>query len=95
MKIQPVTTWANGVEQQADGFLMNIAWDNMSTSATFQYQLVKISDSWEQQVLVSGTLIIDGTDYQTWDADPSANAWAYNWAAAKLNLTLILDEVAA
>ena len=49
---------------------------------------VTIIDSYEQ-MLVEGNLGIDGADYQTWDADPSANAWAYNWAAAKLNLVLV------
>jgi hypothetical protein len=41
------------------------------------------------QVLVDGNITLNGTDYQTWDADPSANAWAINWALAKLNLELL------
>lgn len=49
---------------------------------------VKVVDT-PSQVLVEGNLGIDGADYQTWDADPSANAWAYNYAAGKLNLTLV------
>ena len=49
---------------------------------------VKVVDV-PSQVLVEGNLGIDGADYQTWDADPSANAWAYNWAAGKLNLTVV------
>jgi len=49
---------------------------------------VKVVDT-PSQVLVEGNLAIDGEDYQTWDADPSANAWAYNWAAGKLNLTIV------
>lgn len=91
--IQPITTWNNGVEKKADGFTMNIAWDNMSSSATFAYQLVKLSTNWEQEVLVSSTLPIGGDDYKNWDADPSANEWAYNWAATKLNLTITGDYV--
>lgn len=49
---------------------------------------VKVVDT-PSQVLAEGNLGIDGADYQTWDADPSANAWAYNYAAGKLNLTLV------
>ena len=49
---------------------------------------ITVVDS-NSQVLAEGNLGIDGADYQTWDADPSANAWAYNWATAKLNLTLV------
>ena len=40
-------------------------------------------------VLTFGNLNLGGEEYQTWDADPSANEWAYNWAAAQLNLVLI------
>jgi hypothetical protein len=49
---------------------------------------VKVVDV-PSQVLVEGNLGIDGADYQTWDADPSANAFAYNYAATKLNLTIV------
>jgi len=30
-----------------------------------------------------------------WDAASDANEWAYTWAAAQLNLTIIADEVVA
>jgi hypothetical protein len=39
--------------------------------------------------LIGGQLNISGEDYQAWDADPSANEWAYNWAAQQLNLVLV------
>lgn len=48
---------------------------------------VKVVDS-NAQILVEGNLNIDGADYQEWDADSSANAWAYTWAANKLNLII-------
>lgn len=47
------------------------------------------------QILVTGNLTIEGIDYQTWDNDPSANQWAYNWAAAQLNLVLIPNQTFA
>jgi hypothetical protein len=42
-----------------------------------------------QNPLVTGYLNISGADYQAWDLDPSANAWAYDWAAAQLNLVIV------
>lgn len=44
-------------------------------------------------ILTFGNLILSGEEYQTWDADPSANSWAYNWAAGQLNLVLIPETV--
>jgi hypothetical protein len=63
-------------------------------SATFQYQLIEeINISPEEQssqTLIFGQLSINGEDYALWDAEVDANAWIYNWAAQKLNLTLLL-----
>ena len=46
-------------------------------------------------VLTQGNLTIDGQDYQDWDASPSANQWAYEWAVSQLNLILIPNQVIA
>jgi hypothetical protein len=46
-------------------------------------------------MLVNGNITMDGIDYQTWDSSVSANEWAYNWAATKLNLVIIPDQVFA
>lgn len=51
---------------------------------------VKVVDA-PSEILVQGNLSISGADYQEWDADPSANAFAYNYAANKLNLVIIGD----
>jgi len=40
--------------------------------------------------LVDGNVSMDGVDYQTWDSSVSDNKWAYNWAAAKLNLVAVV-----
>ena len=40
--------------------------------------------------LVDGNITMDGTDYQTWDSDPSANEAAYVWSMAKLNLVAVV-----
>jgi hypothetical protein len=89
MNIQPVTIWANGQEEQATIFELNIEFDNLINSANFNYNLFYI-DSLDMQTLgVSGKLGISGQDYIDWDASPSANQWAYEWAAGQLNLVLI------
>ena len=101
MKIQPVSTWFNGEEQQADLFNLSISYDDLSTRATFDYNLAVELPQPEPiykimyNILVNGTLQIDGQDYIDWDAASDANAWAYQWAATKLKLTLIPDETIA
>jgi hypothetical protein len=93
MNIQPVTIWANGQEEQATIFELNIEFDNLINSANFNYNLFYI-DSLDMQTLgVSGKLSISGQDYLDWDASPSANQWAYEWAAGQLNLVLIPETV--
>jgi len=101
MKIQPVSTWFNGEEQQADLFNLSIGYDNLETNAIFNYNLSIETPQPEPSykimynILVSGSLSIDGQDYIDWSAASDANAWAYQWAATKLNLTLISDETIA
>jgi hypothetical protein len=90
MKIQTVTTWQNGQEQLATNFNLSLNFDNLSTMANFNYQLTTTpDDQGKYSTLVSGNLVMEGETYQTWDADSSANSWAYNWAAEQLNLVLI------
>lgn len=91
--IQPITTWFQGAEHQANVFSLYSTGDNLIDSATFQYQLIEeiIISPEEQssQTLIVGQLSINGADYAQWDAEVDANAWIYNWAAGQLNLTII------
>jgi hypothetical protein len=101
--IQPVSSWQNGEEKQATQFVLSSSYDNLSTSANFQYQLNEIISTPTPpspmyamyNTLVNGSLTISGQDYLDWDAATDANEWAYTWAAGKLNLTIIADEVVA
>lgn len=101
--IQPVSSWQNGEEKEATQFVLTSSYDNLSTNANFQYQLNEIlsvppippSPIAMYNTLVSGSLTISGQDYLDWDAASDANEWAYTWAAGKLNLTIISDEVVA
>jgi hypothetical protein len=92
-QIQPVTTWFQGSEHQANIFSLYSNYDNLIDSANFQYQLIELliisPDEQRSQPLVTGQLAINGPDYAQWDAEIDANAWIYQWAADQLNLVLI------
>jgi hypothetical protein len=91
--IQPITTWYQGAEHQANVFSLYSTGDNLIDSATFQYQLIEeivISpEEIKSQTLIVGQLAINGADYAQWDLEPDANAWIYNWAADQLGLVII------
>jgi hypothetical protein len=91
--IQPISTWYQGAEHEANVFTLYSTGDNLLDSATFKYQLIELivisPEEQTSQTLLSGELSINGADYEQWDAEVDANAWIYNWAASKLNLTII------
>jgi hypothetical protein len=100
MKIQSVMVWQNGQQKEANTFIMRIVNDNLETSCSFYYEMQNVEEvindtqtSTIIDVLTFGNLNLSGEEYQTWDADPSANSWAYNWAAGQLNLVLIPETV--
>ena len=92
-QIQPITTWFKGEEHQANVFNLYSTGDNLVDSATFQYQLIELivisPEEQTSQTLIVGELSINGDDYALWDAEITANEWIYNWAADKLNLTIV------
>lgn len=94
MKIQPITTWFNGEPQTASNFTLISINDNFTSSAVLYYELQKEivdGDSVSYENLITANLDITGADYQEWSVEPDANTWIYNWAAAKLNLTIITE----
>lgn len=84
-EIQPVSIWYNGqiVSATILNLISNI--DNLSTTANFYYQLY----SSENVQLASGYIDMIGEDYITYSSSPDSNAYAYQWAATQLNLTLV------
>jgi hypothetical protein len=90
MKIQPITSWQNGAEKQANDFNLETSFDNLKDQAIFKYTISEIDvDNVIIYTLVNGSLNIEGADYITWSSSTDANQWAYEWAAAQLNLVLI------
>lgn len=88
-----VPVWYQGEQHNANVFTLYSKGDNLIDSATFQYQLVEeivvSPEETNSQTLLIGELSINGEDYALWDAEVDANSWIYNWAANKLNLTII------
>ena len=91
--IQPVLTWYQGSQHQANVFSLYSTGDNLLDSASFQYQLIEeivvSPEEINSQILIIGTLSINGADYAQWDAEVDANQWIYNWAASQLGLVII------
>jgi hypothetical protein len=93
--IEPISSWQSGEEKQATVFVLTSSFDNLSTNATFQYQLNEVVTSPVPpapypmfNTLVNSSLSISGQDYLDWDAATDANEWAYNWAATQLKLVI-------
>jgi len=84
-QIQPVSIWYNGSMVAATLFNLVSISDNLSTTASFYYALL----SAENIRLAEGNLTMDGFDYEAYSSSPDSNAYAYTWAASKLNLTLV------
>lgn len=94
--IQPVTSWQGGEEKQATVFVLTSAFDNLSTTANFQYQLceVLLNVNYDMlNALINGGLNMSGQDYLDWNAAVDANEWAYIWAATQLKLTITGEYV--
>jgi hypothetical protein len=99
--IEPISSWQNGEEKQATLFQLNSSFDNLATTANFQYQLTEIistttpptSDSTTYNNLVSGALTMSAQEYLDWDAATDVNEWAYTWAATQLKLTITGEYV--
>lgn len=84
-QIQPVSIWYNGQTVQATLFDLTSVGDNLSTTANFYYWL---SDQNEMK-LTDGNINMTGFDYEAYSSSPDSNAYAYQWAAIQLNLTLV------
>lgn len=84
-QIQPVSIWYNGTQYQATIFSLQSIEDNLSTYAVFFYKLFT-NDNIQ---LTQGKITMDGFDYEAYSSSPDSNAYAYTWAAGKLNLTLV------
>jgi len=88
-QIQPVTIWYNGSFINANIFNLYSINDNLNSSASFYYALY--SGTFEELgiKLAEGNLTMTGFDYEAYSTSPDSNAYAYQWGATQLNLTII------
>jgi hypothetical protein len=83
-QIEPFTLWVNGQQATATLFSLIIINDNLSSSATFYWQLLDADAS----KLADGNLTIGEPDYDVWGSTADINQAAYEWAASELNIVL-------
>ena len=88
-QIQPVSIWYNGSFTNANIFNLYVINDNLSTSATFYYALFSGTINELGTKLAEGNLVMEGFDYEAFTTSPDSNAYAYQWGATQLNLTII------
>ena len=88
--IEPVSIWDNGQVVQAkilNAYAINLI---LGTSATFYYQLLSEKEDFNVgSILAQGNLSMTGDAYAQWEVD----AYAWDWVASELNLTIIGDYV--
>ena len=88
-QIQPISIWYNGQMIAANILNMNSISDDLSTNATFYYQLFSATNF----LLAQGNLTMNGFDYEEYSISPDSNIYAYKWAATKLNLELLPEVI--
>jgi hypothetical protein len=100
-QIQPVSVWKDGQVKTAEQFSLRSIGDDLETSAQFYYELkeadVTTQDSEGNDVVTAGSVVavgnlsMAGQSYSDWGSQSGVdiNAWAYDWAAEQLSLTII------
>jgi len=100
-QIQPVSVWKDGQVKTAEQFSLRSIGDDLESSAQFYYELkeadVTTQDSEGNDVVTSGSVVavgnlgMSGQDYNDWGSQSGVdiNAWAYDWAASQLSLTIV------
>jgi hypothetical protein len=83
--IEPVSIWDNGQVKEAkilNAYAVNVT---LGTSATFYYSLsAENDDKTIGSQVAQGNLTMDGEAYAQWEVD----AYAWDWVAQQLNLTI-------
>jgi hypothetical protein len=88
VQIQPVQIWNNGTIKTAMYLNLNCVFDNLKNTANFYYFLLDINLS----IIADGNLQMIEPNYTQYITNKDSNAYAYNWAAENLNLTIINYE---
>lgn len=65
------------------------AWEESVVDENGDIVIIVHPEQQSSQTLLKSELSINSVDYALWDAEIDANAWIYQWAADKLNLTIV------
>ena len=83
--IEQVSIWVNGVSKEAKVFNCYAINVTLGSSAIFTYNLfTELVDGSLGEMIASGNLNMTGQAYADWEVD----SYAWDWAAAQLNLTI-------
>jgi hypothetical protein len=85
VQIQPIQIWVNGIIKTAMFLNLSCVYDNLKDQANFYYSLLDENLT----ILADGNLTMKEPDYTLYSTSTDSNAFAYNWAAENLNLTII------
>jgi len=85
--INPQPIWIDGISKPATVIFSQVNSDNMTNEAEFYFQLyqeigVNIAP------LVNGRITMTGANYITYNSATDANAYAWQWIATTLGLTI-------
>lgn len=93
INIQNIDSWYEGQPIVINFFSQQIVQDDLSTFAKLEYYMINKNvidqDTIAYTIVFKGNLTINEPDYTTWNNDPDANDWIYNWSLNQLNLTQV------
>ena len=90
--ITPQPIWIDGMSKLASVIYSQVNNDNMKDTATFYFQLYEQVDV-NIVPLVNGKIDMTGNDYITYNSSNDANAYAWDWIATTLNVTITGDYI--
>ena len=85
--INPQPIWIDGMSKPATVIYSQVNSDNMTNEAEFYFQLYQEVDV-NIVPLVNGRITMTGADYITYNSATDANAYAWQWIATTLGLTI-------
>ena len=85
--INPQPIWIDGISKLATVIYSQVNSDNMTNEAEFYFQLYQEVDV-NIVPLVNGRITMTGANYITYNSATDANAYAWQWIATTLGLTI-------
>lgn len=90
--IIPKLIWIDGMDKPATVIFSQVNSDNLINEAIFYFKLYQEIDI-NIVPLVNGTVNMTGSDYITYNSTTDANAYAWQWIATTLGLTITGEYV--